>query len=429
MASKLTDIAIRNAKPRERKYKLAAGNGLTLMVMPDGAKYWRWRYRFAGKQKEYSVGRPYPQTSLKEAHEEAARLRVQLVDGADPGEVRKQKKLALKERADNTLAGAANAWYEFRKDAWAQRTCDQVREYLDKDIIPKLGKRPLDFVTTAELAAFLKAIRDRGAPDIAKKARQWLAAIFSYARANGMTQSDPIKDLHALLLPSPPGSPYAHLELDELPELLRKLEVIDASPLVKAATKLSLWTANRPGVTRTLLWSELDLDEGLWHIEKGREGMKRGYSHITPLPTQAVALLREIHKLTGNYEYVFAGRNDPSKPISDGSVNGLLKRLGYRGRQTNHGFRHLISTALNGMGYDKDHVERQLAHGDPDDDVIRETYNKAMYIEERREMMQAWADYLDQLRDGVVAAPKSYRRKTAPNEVPTTKTSSRRQYK
>ena len=158
----------------------------------------------------------------------------------------------------------------------------------------------------------------------------------------------------------------------------------------------ALWTANRPGVTRTLRWSELDLDQALWTIGKGREGMKRGYAHLTPLPNQAVAMLREIHKLTGTFEYVFIGRNDPGKPLSDGAVNMLLKRLGYRGRQTTHGFRHLISTALNEQGYEPDWVERQLAHGDPD--KIRGTYNKAMYLESRRKMMQDWADYLDNIK-------------------------------
>ena len=149
---------------------------------------------------------------------------------------------------------------------------------------------------------------------------------------------------------------------------------------------------------RTLRWKELDLDDALWTIEKGREGMKRGYRHLTPLPRQAVALLRRIHGMTGTFEFVFIGRNNPRTPMSDGAINGMFKTMGYGGRQTAHGFRHLISTALNERGYKTDYVERQLAHGDPD--AIRDTYNRAHYLEPRRKMMQAWADYLDQAKAG-----------------------------
>jgi len=396
MATKLTDLAIRKAQPRDKKYKLSGGGGLTLIVMPDGAKYWRLRYRFAGKEKELSLGRPYPALSLKSAEAEAISLRLLLASGIDPAEQRFQTKLDRKQKAAQLFREAADAWFEFRSKAWAPRTSDQVRDYLDKDLLPILGKRPLDAVTTKELAALSRAIEERGAPDVAKKARQWLAAIFSYARANGWASNNPTQDLRAVVLPSMTARNYAHLTLAELPDLLRGLETIDASPIVKGAAMLALWTANRPGVTRTLRWSELDLDQALWVIEKGRDGMKRGYAHLTPLPNQAVAMLREIRKLTGTFEYVFIGRNDPGRPLSDGAVNMLLKRLGYRGRQTTHGFRHLISTVLNEQGYESDWVERQLAHGDPD--KIRSTYNKAVYLEPRRKMMQDWADYIDRLR-------------------------------
>lgn len=403
MPAKLTDLQIRAAKPGDTKYKLSAGNGLTLVVMPNGAKYWCLRYSYAGKRKEVTVGRPYPELSLKGAHEEAARMRLQLAGGVDPSEVLRQKKLDRVQRADATFFGAAQAWYEFRARAWAERTKEQVREYLDKDVIPALGKRPLDLITTKELAVFTSKIEERGAADVAKKVRQWLHSIFSYARGQGMTTNDPVRDLRALVLPLGKSKNYAHLAIEDLPEFLRRLDEFDASPMVKGATLLSLWTANRPGVTRTLRWSEIDLDNALWTIPKRRDGMKRGYSHLTPLPWQAVTMLREIHQWSGTFEYVFIGRNDPGKPLSDGAVSGLLKRLGYRGRQTNHGFRHLISTALNEQGYESDWVERQLAHGDPD--KIRGTYNKAMYLEGRREMMQDWADYLDRARAGATILP------------------------
>jgi integrase len=411
MAAKLTDVAIRNAKPKAKPYKLAAGRGLTLVVMPNGARYWRLRYRYGGKEKWLSVGKPYPATMLRTAEAEADKLRAKLASGLDPAEERLQVLNDRRDRVANTFGEAAEAWFEFRGKAWSARTSAQVREYLDKDLLPALSHRPLANVTTKELASLAERIANRGAPDVAKKVRQWLGSIYGFARGKGWTTTDPVRDLRAVFLPNASSKNYPHLRFDELPDFLRVLDSFPASPFVKGATMLALWTANRPGVTRTLRWSEVDLDAALWTIESGREGMKRGYSHLTPLPRQAVAMLRELHRLSGSFEYVFHGRNDPQKPLSDGAVNALLKRLGYRGRQTTHGFRHLISTALNERGYQADWVERQLAHGDPD--KIRGTYNKALYLEPRRKMLQEWADLLDAMRTGAGAEVVTLRKHVA----------------
>lgn len=396
MPKRLTEVSIRNAKPREKKYKISAGDGLSLLVMPNGAKYWRLRYWFDGKQKELSVGQPYPQTLLKEATLEAGKLRGQLLRDTDPAEERLSTRLARRERIAGTFGDAAESWHAFRATAWDRKTALQVRDYLDKDILPKLRHRPLANITAPELAAVVASIEERNAFDIAKKTRQWLKAIYSYARAKGWTTTDPARDLSAIAVKGPEKKNYAHIMLSELPTFLQELDKYQGSKLVKGCAWLALWTANRPGVTRTLRWDELKLDDALWTIEKGREGMKRGYFHLTPLSRQAVDLLRELQQISGSFEYVFVGRNDPTKPMSDGAVNVMLKKLGYRGKQTAHGFRHLISTALNEQGYESDWVERQLAHGDPD--KIRSTYNKAMYLDPRRKMMQDWADELDRLR-------------------------------
>jgi integrase len=393
MTVRLTELQVKNAKPRAAKYTMAAGHGLTLLVMPDGSKYWRLRYRFGGKPRMIAVGRPHPHTKLKQAQAKAAEFRALIEAGTDPADERRADKLAERDRVANTFGEAAEAWHTFRSQAWDVKTSEQARSYLDKDLLPKLRSRPLDAISPAELGALVAKIEARGAFDVAKKTRQWLKAIFSYARANGWTAEDPARDLAAIAQPKPAAQSYAHLQLDELPGFLRALDDYDGSELVKACTRLALWTANRPGVTRTLRWKELDLDAGLWTIQKGREGMKRGYSHLTPLPKQAIALLREVQRTTGNFEYVFIGRNNPSKPLSDGAIGGMLKRIGYRRKQTAHGFRHLVSTALNDKGYEEDWIERQLAHGDPD--KIRGTYNKAQYLEPRRKMMQDWADLLD----------------------------------
>lgn len=403
MATKLTELEVRNCKGREAKYTLAAGHGLMLLVMPEGSKYWRLRYRFGGKARMIAVGKPYPETTLKMALARAAELRALIAEGTDPANERKVEKLVTREQVANTFGQAAEAWHQFRSKAWDKKTAEHARSYLDKDLLPKLRSRPLDLISPSELGALIAGIEQRGAFDVAKKARQWLKAIYSYARANGWTPNDPARDLAAIALQAPEQKNYAHLQVEELPSFLRALDAYKGSTLVNACAKLSLWTANRPGVTRTVKWSELDLDAGVWTIEKGREGMKRGYYHLTPLPKQAVAMLREVQRITGQFEHVFVGRNDPMKPLSDGSINAMLKRIGYRHKQTAHGFRHLISTALNDKGYQEDWIERQLAHGDPD--KIRGAYNKAQYLEPRRKMMQEWADFLEAMADSNKVVP------------------------
>lgn len=395
MPTKLTELQVRNAKPREKKYTMAAGGGLTLLVMPDGSRYWRLRYRFGGKSRMLAVGRPYPETSLKQALATAATLRAKIAGGEDPAEARRTEKLQRNEMVANSFGDAAEAWFAFRSGAWSPKTSGQARSYLEKDLLPALRGRPLDKITPSELGVVLAKIEGRGAFDVAKKVRQWLNGIYSFARAKGWTAADPARDLAAVALPAPASSNYAHLQLDDVPEFLHALNQYQGSSLVKQCAWLALWTANRPGVTRSIKWSELDLDAGIWTIDRNREGMKRGYYHLTPLPRQAIAMLRSVQPVSGGYEHVFIGRNDPGKPISDGAIAGMIKRIGYRNKQTMHGFRHLISTALNDQGYEVDWIERQLAHGDPD--KIRGTYNKAAYLKPRSEMMQDWADYLDML--------------------------------
>ena len=397
MATNLTDLAIKNAKARGKLYTMAAGKGLTLLVTAAGAKYWRLRYRFGGRARWVSVGSPYPATSLKTAEAEAFRLRALLQSGIDPADEKARARAALRESIANTFGQAAEAWHAFRSKVWDAETSEQAAEYLARDLLPRLAKRPIESITPRDLIAILRSIENRGAFNVAVKVRQWLKAIFSFARANGWTNNDPARDLAAVAERGPKSKNYAHLSAEELPDFIRALDAYQGSVIVKACAWMAMWTANRPGITRTLRWSELDLDKELWTIEKGRKGMKRGYRHLTPLPTQALSLLKEIQQISGHLEFVFIGRNDPRKPISDGAIAGMIKAIGYRNKQTMHGFRHMISTALNEKGHSRDWIERQLAHGDPD--KIRDVYNKAQYLEQRREMMQAWADHLDRLRD------------------------------
>lgn len=402
MAAKLTDIEARNAKPREKAYKITLGRGLCLMVTPTGSKYWWLRYRFAGREKTLSLG-VYPQVTIKAAESAADDARALLRGGIDPSEDRRERKFALRLSVARTFGDAAEKWVEHNTPRWRPATLEKVRQYLDKDLLPPLAKRPLANITPPELGAVVERIEARKAMNVAKKTRQWLTKIFEFAIAKGLTTTNPAEHLNAVAVQAPEVRNHPHLTIDELPAFLRALDDYSGSTLVKAATMLALWTANRPGVTRTLRWDEIDLDDALWTIAKGREGMKRGYTHLTPLPRQAVALLRDVHRISGTFEYVFIGRNDPRQPMSDGAVTGMLKAMGYGGKQTAHGFRHLVSTALNERGYKPDWVERQLAHGDPD--AIRDTYNKAHYLTERRKMMQDWADALDSIKAGGQVVP------------------------
>ena len=395
----LTDIAVQAAVKRSRRtgklQRISDGNWLTLFITTQGGARWQQRYRYGGKQRTISFG-SYPLISIASARELSNAARALLRQGIDPVENRRKEKAELRLNVANTFGAAVEAWYEFNRPRWEKATADKARQYVNKDLLPSLRKRTLASLTPQDLGAAIAKIEARGAYNVAKKTRQWCKAILNYAIARGWTTENPAEHLNAIAARGPATKNYAHLGFDELPELLRALDGYIGSPFTVAAIRLALWTANRPGITRTLKWNEIDLGNALWIIKENREGMKGGYSHVTPLPRQAVAMLHSLHKISGTFPYVFINRGDPMKPMSDTALSKSLAAMGFKGRQTAHGFRHLISTALNELGYQADWVERQLAHGDPD--KIRGTYNKAIYLEPRRKMMQHWADYLENIQ-------------------------------
>jgi len=268
-----------------------------------------------------------------------------------------------------------------------------VAAYLESDLLPALGHRPAQAITRPELVALIRKIESRGAHNVAKKTRQWLSQIFRFGLAQGAVEANPATDLDVIAAHAPATRHHPHVTFAELPELLGKIEAAKINTLTRQAIRLLVLTAVRPGELRAAPWAEFDLDAATWTIPKER--MKARRDHQVPLPRQAVAILRELQEITGRYPLVFAGRNSTNRPMSENTVNKALADVGYKGRQTGHGFRHLLSTELNGRGYNRDWIERQLAHGD--DDEIRDTYNHATYLEQRREMMQAWADSIDAL--------------------------------
>lgn len=390
----LTDTAIRNAKPGPKIQKLKDGDGLFLFVMPNGGKWWRFRYRFEGAEKMLSFG-TYPEVPLKLARERRDEARAQVAACTDPSAHRKDQRRQDRLVLANTFLALANDWFDHKcASGWSKSSADKARFYLDKDLIPALGERPASSITRLDLVELIRRVEQRRAFNVAKKMRGWLSQIFRRAVATGILEHDPASELGVVMVRAPKAKPHASLPLEELPAFLRALSGYEGSPLTLHAINLLLLTGVRPGELRNAKWSEVDFNNMTWSVPAERMKMRR--PHIVPLPRQAVTIFRELRIITGHLSLLFPSRDDREKPMSENTINTAFSRIGYKGRQTGHGFRHLLSTALNEKGHNRDWIERQLSHGDSDE--IRGIYNHAEYIEQRRTMMQAWADHLDTLR-------------------------------
>ncbi len=393
-SSPLTDSAIKAAKPKDRAYKKADGQGMYLEVMPTGSKLWRLKYRFHGKETRISFG-AYPTVTLQQARKKRDEARELLAQGLDPAAERRADSLA-KRIQGTTFETLANEWYEYNSPRWAESTRYKARLYLDNDILPLVGIRPVREITRPDLVELVRRVEQRGAMNVAGKIRQWLHQIFRFGLAKGVVENNPATDLDVVAAPPVATQHHPYVSFADLPGLLRQLDSTPMNTLTRCAIRLLMLTAVRPGELRQAPWSEFDLDSATWKIPKER--MKARRAHSVPLPTQAIEILQEIHEISGAYPLVFPGQNNSERPMSENTINKALRQMGYKGRQTGHGFRHLLSTELNGRGYNRDWIERQLAHGDNDE--IRDTYNHAAYLEQRREMMQAWADSIDALCTG-----------------------------
>ncbi|NVZ64965.1 tyrosine-type recombinase/integrase [Pseudomonas gingeri] len=389
----LSDTTIRTAKPKDKLYRLTDANGLCLEVTSTGSKLWRYRYRFNGSAKMLALG-AYPAVTLLKARQLRDGARQLLIEGTDPGEQKKTAKQAQK--VDGlTFETLAREWFAYNAPRWAESTTYKAKLYLENDLIPGIGSRPVKAITRPDLVELVRKVEARGTLNAAGKIRQWLHQIFRYGLAKGVVDANPATDLSVVAAPPKAARHHPHVTFAELPELLAKSEAANIHSLTRHAIRLLTLTAVRPGELRQAPWAEFDLERATWTIPAER--MKARRPHIVPLPRQAVAILRQLQEVTGRYKLVFAGAN-PQRPMSENTVNKALRLMGYEGRQTGHGFRHLLSTELNGRGYNKDWIERQLAHGDTDE--IRGTYNHAAYVEQRRGMMQAWADSIDALCAG-----------------------------
>ena len=390
----LTDSAIKTAKPKEKPYKLSDAHGLYLLVNPNGSKLWRLKYRVNGKEKGLALG-AYPTVTLAQARQKREEARKQLAEGRDPSEQKKAAKQAHK-ASGVTFESLAQEWYAYNAPRWAESTRYKAKLYLDNDMIPAIGSRPVKAITRPELVELVRKVEARGTLNAAGKIRQWLHQIFRFGLASGVVDANPATDLDVVAAPAKAARHHPHVSFAELPELLSKIDSTNIHTLTRCAIRLLILTAVRPGELRAARWSEFELDDDLWTIPKER--MKARRPHLVPLPRQAVAILRQLQEITGDYPLLFPGQQNPERPMSENTINKALRLMGYEGRQTGHGFRHLLSTELNGRSYNKDWIERQLAHGDKDE--IRDTYNHATYLPQREVMMQEWADSIDALCAG-----------------------------
>lgn len=410
MPPSLTDSGCKTAKPREKAYKLSAGGGLYLEVFPDGAKRWRWKYRFAGKEKRLALG-VYGgsiHVGLKAARDGRDAARLQLKAGIDPSAAKQAAKVA--DAGSNSFEAIAREWHAKFAPGWVASHGDRILRRLETDIFPWLGRRPIAEVKAPEVLACLRRIEQRGALETAHRAMQNCGQVFRYAVATGRTERDPTGDLRGAL-PSPKEKHHASIQKpDQIGGLLRAIDAYKGMFVTQCALRLAPLVFVRPGELRKAEWHEINLDKAEWRIPAER--MKMRELHIVPLSSQAVAVLRELEPLTGRGiptkpdvpRYVFPGARTRERPMSEVAVLAALRRMGYsKDEMTGHGFRSMASTLLHEQGWNHQAIERQLAHAERN--AVSAAYNYAEHLPERRKMMQAWADYLDGLKRGADVIP------------------------
>jgi integrase len=383
----LTDTAARQAKPKEKAYTLPDSLGLSLYVANSGIKSWHFRFTWLGKQARISFG-TYPETGLKEARSRRDEAREDIARGVDPRESRKEKKAGLIEAGGRTFRRVYDEWLAFRKGSISPGTYRIISNLMELDVLPAFGGRQIDAIKRADVIGLIRRIEKRGSIVTAVKVRQRMGQVFSYAIATGLIESNPTAEMHAVTEKGAQNRPHPFLPFSELPKTIATIQQCVSGHQLRSAIMLMIYTASRPGEVRHAEWSEIDLDAATWTTPAQK--MKARREHAVPLPAQAVELLKSMLPITGGLRYVFTNRSDPTAPIGTNYANNVMDLCGLTGKQSPHGFRHLFSTEMNGRGYNRDWIERQLAHADSS--FIRDVYNHAAYLEQRREMMQEWAN-------------------------------------
>ena len=385
----LTDAVIRKTKPKAKPFKLSDSGGLFLLVQPSGSKWWRFKYRFDGKEKLLALG-SYPETPLALARKRHFEARELLAAGKDPSEAKQAAKRTATGKSSFRFEAVAREWLA-KNSHWSPLYARDVKNRMENHLLARLGQRPLTEITTPEILDVLRDIEDSGALDMAQRMMQVCGQIFRYAITAGYAERNPVTDLRGALK-TPVRKNHAYLKEDQLPEYLQKLSAYDGGIETQLALKLLLLTFVRTVELRGAEWVEINFDKAEWRIPAERMKMKD--LHIVPLSTQSVAALRELEKHTGSRKFLFPNQLKPSGFMSENTILYALYRMGYRSRATGHGFRSTASTILNENGFAPDVIERQLAHVERN--KVRAAYNHAQYLPERRKMMQWWADYLDE---------------------------------
>jgi integrase len=390
----LNHTRIQGLKPKTTPYKVADRDGLYLLIPPSGAKGWRFDYRFAGRRKTLSFG-PLKDVTLAKARQRLADARAELADGRDPSVVRRAEHQRVKTAAANTFEVVAREWLA-KQIKLAPATVTKITWLFEGYLFPQIGRRPIGDVEAPELLGALQHIERRGRHETAHRTKQIAGQVFRYAIATGRATRDPSWDLRGALTPVKTTHHAAVTEPAAVGALLRAIEGFHGAFHVWQALRLAPLLFVRPGELRRAEWAEIDEAAKLWRIPAAK--MKAREPHLVPLSRQALELLRELRPLTGRDRYLFPSVRTKLRPMSDGTMNAALRRLGYgHNEMTAHGFRSLASTRLNEMGFRADVIERQLAHADKD--TTRAAYNRADYLTERVDMMQRWSDELDRLRE------------------------------
>lgn len=393
----LTDTQIKNAKPQERQQKLFDGGGLFLLVVPEGGKRWRLKYRFGGKEKLLALG-TYPQVSLKEAREQRDAAKKMIREGIDPGEIKKEEKAeekADKAREENTFRVVAVEWIGKQAARWTESHREKTARRFELDVFPWIGDTPIVNLNAPVLLEVVQRIEKRGAVETAHRVLQNCGQLFRYAIATGRAERNPAADLRGALAPVQEKHFATITEPGKIGALLRAMDGYEGSFVVRCALKLAPLVVVRPGELRKAEWAEFDLTRKEWRIPA--EKMKMRDTHIVPLSPQAVAVLEELHPLTGKGAYLFPSERTPTRPMSENTVNGALRRMGYSKEElTGHGFRAMFSTLAHEHGWPSDVIERQLAHAERNS--VKKAYNHAQHLPERRKLLEWWGEYLEGLK-------------------------------
>lgn len=392
----LTDVQIRKAKPADKGYKLTDGAGLHVFVSPAGGKSWRWRYEFGGKEKLLTLGQ-YPVMGLSDARDAREKARAILREGRDPGIAKKQKRLVVSRQNTETFEIIGREWHTINQSRWSQIHASDILYSLERDVFPGIGSYPVREITVTDVLALLRDVESRGSLETARRLRQRIESIFSFAIATDRAAANPAIIVKGAMAPLKRGRQPAITDLDEARQILPRCEAMPGHPLTKLAHRLLALTVVRPGVVLNLPWSEFPKDAVLWTVPAKRMKLAlvrkedAAHDHLVPLPRQALEVIEAARKLSGLGPMVFPNSRAAHQPMSEGAIRHLLNKAGYQDRHVSHGWRSTFSTVMNErFPADRQIIDLMLAHKPKD--AVESAYNRALHLPRRIELAQIWAD-------------------------------------